>query len=525
VSAQSIAPGLPPTIGTFLSGTRRRLRLQSAALGAAYGLVGGLGLAVVIGVAARLQPLLLPDQYTLVALGAVAVGALGGAAYAATRPLPLSAVAARADRELDLRERLSTALELSDGTARSTLASQHLAETAALVEERRGEAIVWPRPSREVTTALLLLVGALLALLILPNAQTAIIQQQQVNQQIVQQAAQQVAQVQTQVNNRIDLDPATQQALQQQLAQLQLDLANGNIDPAQTVARIAETEAQLRQLQDPSAAARGAGLPKLGDEFGTFGATAPVGQKLREGDYAGAGQALKEFANQLPALDPASRAAIAQKLREAAASQAATDPALAQQLQTAADLLDQGDVAGAQAALNLAADQIAQTGQAMATQQALSGVLGELNAVKRDVANGVAPSTANATPQPASGTPVALSGTMPPFIGTPVALSGTPVTVNGTMTINGTPVPLYSSTRMARRSRSARGRARGKGKEAGRAKEAAKGKARDQARDKDKDRDRAALAAGMARVRAASMHTTRSTHRPCPAVPPASSKA
>lgn len=445
MSAQSLAPGLPPTIGSFLSGTRRRLRLQAASLGATLGLVGGLGLAVLIGIVARLQPFLLPDQYTIVALVALVVGVAGGALFAATRPLPLSAVAAQADRELDLRERLSTALELSNGTARSALASQHLAETAELVEGRRGEPIAWPRPSREVTTALLLLVGALLALLILPNAQTAIIKQQQVNRQLIQQAAQQIAQVQAQVSNQPNLDPATQQALQQQLAQLQQDLADGNIDPAQAVARIAETEAQLRQLQDPSATARGAGLPKLGDEFGTFGATAPVGQKLREGDFAGAGQALKDFANQLPALDPASQAAIAQKLREAAATQASTDPALAQQLQNAADLLDQGDIAGAQAALNLAADQIAQTGQAMATQQTLSGVLGDLNAVKRDVANGVPPSTANATPQTASGTPVALNGTMPPFSGTPVTFNGTPVTVSGTVTINGTPVQVNAN--------------------------------------------------------------------------------
>ena len=103
---------------------------------------------------------------------------------------------------------------------------------------------------------------------------------------IVQQAANQVAQVQAQVQARTDLDPATQQALQQQLAQLQQDLANGKIDPAQAVARIAETEAQLRQLQDPGAANRGAALPKLGDELGTFGATAPIGQKLAAGAIA-----------------------------------------------------------------------------------------------------------------------------------------------------------------------------------------------------------------------------------------------
>ncbi len=448
MSAQSIAPGLPTAIGSFLASTRRRLRLQAAARGAAFGLGVGLGIAVALGVATRLQPFLLPDQLLLTALAALAACTAVGAAFMTTRPLPLHVVAAHADRELDLRERLSTALELSEGTTHSTLASLHLAETAQVVAGRRDERIAWPRPSRELATTLAVLAVALLALLILPNAQTTVIQQRQANQQIVQQAAQQVAQVQAQVNGRTDLDPATKQALQQQLNQLQQDLANGTTDPLQAVARIAETEAQLRRLQDPTAVSRGAGLPQLGDEFGTFGATAPIGQKLREGDYAGASQALKDFAGQLPSLDPASQAAIAQKLREAAASQAATDPKLAQQLQQAADLLDQGDVAGAQAALNAAADQLNQTGQALAAQQSLSGVLGDLNAIKRDVANGVPPTTANATPQLASGTPVALNGTPVPYNGTPFTLSGTPITISGTpgqTNANGTPVAVQGT--------------------------------------------------------------------------------
>jgi hypothetical protein len=448
---------LPPTIATFLRGTQRRLRLHAAIFGAGYGLAAGLVIGIVICITSRVRPLWLPDQVLLYVLCAVALGIVIGAIFPLTRPLPLSTVAARADAELGLRERLSTALELTNGQAQSALAGQHLRETAALVADRAGESTRWPHPSQNEIYTLAGLAVALLSLLILPNAQTTTIQQQQANAQIVQQAASQVAQVQAQVNSRGNLDPATQQALQQQLAQLQQDLINGAIDPAQAVARIAETEAQLRRLQDPGAASKAAALPQLGEEFGAFGATAPIGQKLQSGDYAGASQALKDFASTLPNLDPASRAAIAQKLREAAASQAAANPQLAQQLQNAADALDSGDIAGAQAALNNAADQIAQTGQAATTQTALSGVLGDLNAIKRDVANGIPPTTANATPQLPNGTPIAVSGSpiasggtpgrpsgSPVTInGTPVVINGTPVTVNGTpVTINGTPVTI-----------------------------------------------------------------------------------
>lgn len=456
-----VAPALPPTISAFLRGTRRRLRLHAALTGAGYGFAAGLVLSIVVCLAARLWPLWLPDTTILYALGVVAVGTVAGIVVALSRPLPLSTVAARADAALGLRERLSTALELASGQAHSSLAGQQLRETSALIADRPAATPLRPVPTRAQSLTLAGLITALLILLILPNPQTATMQQQQANTQIAQQAASQVAQVQAEVNSQSNLDPATREALQQQLAQLQQDLVNGRIDPAQAVARIAETEAQLRQLQDPNAAQRAAALPQLGEEFGTFGATAPIGQRLQAGDYPGASQALKEFANSLPHLDPASRAALAQKVREAAASQAATNPQLAQQLQNAADALEAGDIAAAQAALNNAADQIAQTGQAVATQNAVSGVLGDLGAIKRDVANGVPPTTANATPQlpggtsstgnatpgtagspiAGSGTPARPNGSPGAGNGTPVTNSGTPVTINGTpVTINGTPV-------------------------------------------------------------------------------------
>ena len=114
MSADTIVPALPPTISDFLRGTRRRLRLHAALTGAGYGFAAGLALGIVVCLIARLWPLWLPDTTILYALGAVAVGTVAGIVVALSRPLPLSAVAARADAALGLRERLSTALELSE---------------------------------------------------------------------------------------------------------------------------------------------------------------------------------------------------------------------------------------------------------------------------------------------------------------------------------------------------------------------------------------------------------------------------
>ncbi len=450
MTARTAAPLLPPPIAALLRHTARRLRLRAACLGAAYGLAAGLAIGVVLGILARVRPLFFTAQTLEWSIGALALGIGLGAIVGAFRPLSRAAVAARADADLGLRERIVTALELASGAAHSALAEAQLRETAVLVTGRRNATSPWPQLRREQIFALGVGALALLALLALPNAQDEALRRQQANAQLIEQAAQQVAQVQNGVAARGDLDPATKGAIEQQLARLQRDLADGTTDPAGAVARIAETEAQLRPLQDPNAAQRGAAIPQLAQEFGTFGATAPVGERLAAGDYAGASAALRDAAANLPQLDPASQAAIAQKLREAAASQAATNPQLAGQLQDAADKLASGDVAGAQAALNSAADQLAQTGQAIATQGAVSGVLGDINAIKRDVANGVPPTTANATPQTAQGTPgtggrtpIVSSGSPIAINGTPIAISGSPVTINSSGTpvnASGTPV-------------------------------------------------------------------------------------
>ena len=443
MTARTAAPTLPPPIASVLRDTARRLRLRAACIGAAYGLAAGLAVGVALGLLARARPLFFAAQTLEWSLGALVLGLGLGALIGTFRPLSRAAVAARADADLGLRERIVTALELASGTAQSTLAAAQLAETAALVTGRRGATSPWPQLRREQCLALGIGALALVALLVLPNAQEAALRRQGANAQLIEQAAQQVAQVREGVAARGDLDPATKEAIERQLAQLQRDLADGTTDPAGAVARIAQTEAQLRPLQDPNAAQRAAAIPQLAQEFGTFGATASVGERLAAGDYAGASAALKDAAANLPNLDPASQAAIAQKLREAAASQAATNPQFAGQLQDAADRLADGDVAGAQAALNSAADQLAQTGQALATQGAIGGVLGDINAIKRDVANGVPPTTANATPQTAQGTPIAISGS--PVTtnaqGTPIDASGTPVQFSP----NGTPVIVQGS--------------------------------------------------------------------------------
>lgn len=440
---------LPRNVVRFLGRTHRRMRLQRALVGAGYGLAGGVALGVVAGLIARLFPIVAPGLLPPLLLGGLALAGLLGTLIAALRPLPLGDVAARCDRELGLRERLSTALELANGAARSRLAPQQVAETAGLLAGRDPSALALPQPERRATLVVAGLVAALFVLLLAPNPQDAVIRQRLAERQLTEEAARRVEAIQAGVANNPSLDPATRAALEQQLADLRRDLASGEIDRNATVGRIAETEAQLRQLQDPAAGREAAGLPRLAEEFGTIGATAEIGRRLATGDYSGAGAALRDLGPALPGLDPASRAALAAKLRAAAASQAATNPRLAGQLQDAADAIDRGDLPAAAAALDAAGAEVASAGERAATQEQLAQTLGEIGAVKRDVANGQTPGTAGATPQRVTGSPIAGGGTPVRPSGSPVTLNGTPIAINGTPivfnaqgtpTLNGTPV-------------------------------------------------------------------------------------
>lgn len=441
MSADSAVTPLPPNIALLLRRTRWRLRARQALAGLAYGLGAGLVVGVVAAIVARLQPLLAFNDLLRLSLGALGLGLALGGLLGALRPLPLRVVAARCDDELELRERVSTALELSSGTARSTLAPLQLAETAALLRERDTAVAPLPRLDQRAGTALAVLAGLLALLLVLPNRQDAALRQQAAQQQQLQQTVQQVNQIQAQVQARTDLDPETKRIIEQQLAQLQRDLATGQLDRGQAVARIAAAEAELRALQNPNARREASSLPALADELKPFGPTADIGQRLAAGDYVGAGQALKDLGQGLSGLDPSSQAALAQKLREAAAAQTATNPQLAQQLQDAADALARGDTAAAQQALDRAGDLLAQAGQQAASQEQLAQVLGDLNQLKRDTAAGLPPNLAQATPQRATGSPAALGGTPGRPLGTPVTFSGTPGAMNG----QGTPVALNGS--------------------------------------------------------------------------------
>ena len=216
-------------------------------------------------------------------------------------------------------------------------------------------------------------------------------------------------------------------------------------------------------------------------------------------------------------------------------------------MQNAADALEKGDIAAAQAALNNAADQIAQTGQAPPTQNAVSGVLGDLERDQarcrewcpaddrqRDPATAQRhtehrqcdtwdsrlPDRGDGTPGRPNGSPGAGNGTAVAGNGTPVTINGTPVSVNGTP-VQGTPPPNATPVvgQGQGQGQGARAKARGRSRDKGNRARASKARGKDKARVTTRARV-------VARVpgRAARSRMTRSTRRRHRAARPASSR-
>lgn len=91
-------------------------------------------------------------------------------------------------------------------------------------------------------------------------------------------------------------------------------------------------------------------LDTLADALKDTGATRAAADKLREGDYQGAADALREAGRDVGRLSPQARRDLAADLRDAAGR--IGDPTLRRQLEDAADALERGDGNAAQSALD-----------------------------------------------------------------------------------------------------------------------------------------------------------------------------
>ncbi len=360
-----LAEQLTVTLSRRVRRWDRRLRLVNTITWVPRGMVLGLAVGVALATAARLRPWLLPEEVlrlTVALTGAVTLLIL---LVIWGWPRSVTRNARYFDQRFDLKERVSTALELLAGRipASPLLAEWQLTDTAQATARVRAAAHLPLRVRwREVLVALLL-AGAL-AWLLTTNPQAERLRaRRELDAAIATQAAALEEAIQA-VEENAQLSPAEQMALTEPLREALEILSQPGISREEAVAALAEASQALGDLADGLLPEAAAPYEQAARELAQSEMTGRVAQALRQPDLGEAAEAVEGVARDLAqsGLSESQRQDLARQFEAAAEALQAQNPALSQNLRDVAEALRRGDMAAAQQALN-------QTAQVLRAQQ------------------------------------------------------------------------------------------------------------------------------------------------------------
>lgn len=359
------------SLSKTVNGWMRWLRLQRALKWSLRGLVGGLALALVVGVVEIFQAQLLEMEFFVVIAVLLVATPLVAGTVAYLWPIQPLKAARYFDRVFHLNERVSTALELHQ--------AQHPDQPEAFVQKqladavraahavRPGKALPWRMPVREGLLALIFVV--LLGLTWFHG--DAIFQKAQENRAVQAEAiaqAKKVEQILSNIQKNDALSDAQKQELSAPLQQALNELKN-NPSKEGAVSALTSASDKLQALNSPEAQKMSQALKDAGSQAAAQKGSPlqSAGEKLAQGDTVGAANDLAN--TDVSKLSASQSQQLAGQLDAMSKSLAASNPQLAQNLKDAAQALKDGDNAKAQQALDKAAQSMAQAGQQTAQSQ------------------------------------------------------------------------------------------------------------------------------------------------------------
>lgn len=359
------------SLSKTVNGWMRWLRLQRALKWSLRGLVGGLALALMVGVFEIFQAQLLETEFFGVIAVLLVVTPLVAGSVAYLWPIQPLKAARYFDRVFHLNERVSTALELHQ--------AQHPDQPEAFVQKqladalqaartvRPGKALPWQMPLREGLTALIFIV--LLGLTWFHG--DAIFQKALENRAVQAEAIAQtkkVEQILSNIQKNDALTDAQKQALSAPLQQALNELKN-NPSKEGAVSALTSASDKLQTLNSPEAQKMSQALKDAGSQAAAQKGSPlqSAGEKLSQGDTVGAANDLAN--TDVSKLSASQSQQLAGQLDAMSKSMADSNPQLAQNLKDAAQALKDGDQAKAQQGLDKAAQNMAQAGQQTAQSQ------------------------------------------------------------------------------------------------------------------------------------------------------------
>ena len=304
----------------------------------------------------------------------LALAALGALTLVFWRP-SMSQLALQADRQLGLKERLTTAVELQGrpvGAVREPPQDEGKADPAptalaglqlqdAVSHFRRVEPLeAFPIrvPYRELY-AVVALAALAVVLVVLPNAMEGTVRQREQIQQSIKQEAERLNKLADQIAAANFENPSEElQQIEQTLRDGANALEQRSLSGEEALAALAAMEQRLQALQGQGAGDVEEALSSLAGSMAQDPNTRPVGTSLARGEYKQAAEELRQLGPKTEQMSPAERSRLARSMRQAGQRASRGNPALGQSLSQSANALEQGSTGESQNALDNAAGQL-----------------------------------------------------------------------------------------------------------------------------------------------------------------------
>jgi hypothetical protein len=298
-------------------------------------------------------------------------------------------VALRADMELNLKERLSTAVALS----RRDLSQFSANYPTDLIERQKRDALntaagINPRQAIQLQWHLRpLMVAAVLGisaftLAFMPNPMDEIRAEREAIVNAVQAEADRIEELQEQIAAAEELSEEEREELLRLLKELAESLRQNRGDRAEALADISKVEEALHQQYDPISGIRQAALEALAAQMQSL-AGMQAGDKA---DLDEAAEALQKLAEQLAEMPSAQQQSLSQTLAQMAArASQAGESGLAQALAAMAQAAASGDQQAAQQAAQDAGEAMSQSQAELSKQASIGQALSQLRGSRQSI--------------------------------------------------------------------------------------------------------------------------------------------
>lgn len=325
-------------------------------------LIPGLIIGIVLFGISRLSPLL-PDPINLaITIAACLGGVVGLFGWMWLRPTPLIHIARRFDHDFGLKERLSTALELMDGTISGDpdLTRRQLADAEGVALSLSPEQDLPLYVDIREWLIVLALSAALLVIMLIPPA-TGTFDEAARQREMIDSSIDAVEEILRQTATSPDLTDEQRSDLLQALESQLQTLRDPDVSTEEAFASLSEIEQTFedaaQEVQDQLAQQSQAAQQALD----ALQETQPQAGSIQE--------AIEQTQQDMSQMSPEQMAQAADSLEQAAQALQSTDPQTAQALQDAAEALRNGDTQAAQDALQRAMQNQMAQDQQTSTQQ------------------------------------------------------------------------------------------------------------------------------------------------------------